>query len=116
MIDSNQIRAARALLHLEQQELAKRAQVSVATIRRIETPGGNARVSPRTVASIQQALEAAGAEFVPAGVRRKHRRSAEEVEERIRQIMAIADKTAKLAAENPGFGEDDLYDEFGLPA
>jgi len=30
--------------------------------------------------------------------------------------MAIADRTAQLAEENPGFAEDDLYDENGLPA
>jgi transcriptional regulator with XRE-family HTH domain len=116
MISPDQIRAARALLNLEQQELAKRAQVSVATVRRVETVNGNTRVSPRAVASIQHALEAAGAEFIPGGVRRKRQRSAREVEERICKIMAIAHESAKLAAENLGFREDDLYDEFGLPA
>jgi hypothetical protein len=30
--------------------------------------------------------------------------------------MAIAHESAKLSTENPGFNEQDLYDEFGLPA
>src|SRR5712691_8574256 len=107
MIDPDQIRAARALLSLEQQELARKAQVSVATVRRVETVNGNTRVSPRAVASIQHALEAAGAEFIPGGVRRKRQRHAGEVEDRIGKIMAIAHKTAILAAENRGFQEDD---------
>jgi len=29
--------------------------------------------------------------------------------------MEIAHESAKLAAENSGFDESDLYDEFGLP-
>lgn len=33
-----------------------------------------------------------------------------------REVMAIVDRVAKLPIENPDFGEDDLYDEFGLPA
>jgi hypothetical protein len=38
------------------------------------------------------------------------------IEKRVRRNMAIAHKTGKLAAENPGLEEDDLYDESGLPA
>jgi transcriptional regulator with XRE-family HTH domain len=115
MVDPDQIRAARALLHLEQQDVAKKARVSVATIRRVEAAGGGARVSPRTVASIRHALEASGAEFIDNGVRRRRFRTPEEKDALRRDIAAIADRVRRLSAENPSFSENDLYDEFGLP-
>jgi transcriptional regulator with XRE-family HTH domain len=117
MITADQIRAARALLQFDQTELARRAHVSLATLRRSENGSGAARVSPRAVASIQHALEAAGVEFFQDGVRRRRRcRTPAEREALFRDIMAIAHRSAKLAAENPGFSEEDLYDESGLPA
>ena|SRR5271165_1209710 len=116
MIKPEQIRAARALLRLEQQDLAHRAQISVATVRRLETENGAAAVAPSTLSTVQRVLEAAGAEFIPDGVQRRRPRTPEEKEALIREIMAIAHRSAKLAAANPGFTEDDLYDESGLPA
>src|SRR5947209_7949972 len=116
MIDPDQIRAARALLDLEQQDVAKKARVSVATIRRVEASGATARVSARTVASIRHALEASGAEFIDNGVRRRRLRTPEEKDALRRDIAAIADRVRRLSTENPRFSEDDLYDEFGLPA
>ncbi len=71
MIRAEQIRAARALLRLNQDELARRAKASVMTIRRLEAPMGTAQVAPTTVSRIQQALEDAGAEFIKHGVRRR---------------------------------------------
>jgi transcriptional regulator with XRE-family HTH domain len=116
MIKSEQIRAARALLRLDQLDLARRAHVSVATVRRLEAENGAANVAAGTLSTIQRALEAAGAEFTPDGVRRRHTRTPEEKEALYRDIMAIADRVAALPKENPGFSEDDLYDESGLPA
>jgi transcriptional regulator with XRE-family HTH domain len=116
MLKPEQIRAARALLRLEQQDLARRARVSVATVRRLEAENGGVGVAPGTLSTVQQALEAAGAEFVPDGVRRRRLRTRQEKEELVREIMAIADRVAALPENNPGFSEDDLYDENGLPA
>jgi transcriptional regulator with XRE-family HTH domain len=116
MIAADQIRAARALLRLDQSELARRAHVSLATLRRSENGTGAARVSTQAVSSIQRALEAAGAEFITDGVRRRRSRTPEEKEALLRDIMAIADRVAAMHAENPGFSEEDLYDESGLPA
>src|SRR5262249_31066832 len=115
MITADQIRAARALLQLDQTEVARRAHVSVATLRRSENGTGAARVSARAVSSIQRALEAAGAEFIDNGVRRRRSRTPEEKKALFRDIMAIAHRVAALHAENPGFSEEDLYDESGLP-
>ncbi len=116
MITADQIRAARALLRLNQSDLAHRADVSLATLRRVERGAEKAGASPRAAQSIQQALETAGAEFIDNGVRCKRRRTPEEKDRMLRDLMAIAHRSAKLIAENPGgFSEDELYDENGLP-
>jgi transcriptional regulator with XRE-family HTH domain len=115
MITADQIRAARALLRLDQGELARRAHVSLATLRRSENGNGGARVSARAISSIQRTLEAAGAEFIDNGVRRRRTRTPEQKEALFRDIMAIAHRVAALHAEDPGFSEEDLYDESGLP-
>ena len=77
---------------------------------------GAAGVAPGALNTMQHALEAAEAEFVPDGVRRRRSRTCEEKAALLREIMAIADRVAALSTENPGFSEEDLYDEYGLPA
>jgi transcriptional regulator with XRE-family HTH domain len=116
MISADQARAARALLRLDQVELARRAGVSLATLRRVERGAEKAGASTRAVMAIQQALEAAGVEFIDKGVRCQRRRTPEEKESMLRDLTEIAHRSARFAAENPGgFSEDDLYDENGLP-
>ena len=65
MIEAAQIRAARGLLNLAQADLAIRAGVHVATIRRLEA-APEIRGAAETLWKIQNALEAAGIEFIPA--------------------------------------------------
>jgi transcriptional regulator with XRE-family HTH domain len=115
IITPEQIRAARALLRIEQDELAKRAQVSVVTIRRLETVNGLAQVAPATLDGVRHVLEDAGAEFIEGGVRRRQR-SPEEAETLYRDIMAIIAESAAKQAGREQMAEDDLYDENGLPA
>lgn len=74
MIHGAQIRAARALVRWSVEELAKRANVGVMTIRRAEAADGIPSMLPNNMAAIRAALEAAGVEFIPengggAGVR-----------------------------------------------
>ena len=64
MISARQIRAARALIGLSQPELAERAGVGVATIRRIEAALDQITGNARTLDRIQSALEAAGVHFI----------------------------------------------------
>jgi hypothetical protein len=74
----NQLRAARALLDMDQGTLAKAADVNVNTIRNMEgskdeTIGAN----NQTMVAVQKALERAGVEFLnhdQPGVRLKPRR------------------------------------------
>lgn len=70
----DQCRAARALLNLEQFDVADRAGIARATL--IDFEKGQRTPRQGTVAAIRQALEAAGVEFIPengggAGVRLK---------------------------------------------
>ena len=65
MISVEQIKAARILLHLDQAELARRAEVSLPTVQRMENPKlGPERSSLRIVQAIKGALEASGIEFL----------------------------------------------------
>lgn len=114
MISSEQIRAARALLRLNQGELARRARVSAATIRRLEAAGGAAKVGEDTVAAVQTELEKAGAEFIADGVR--HRPPVKDREAIRRRLLEIAEESAAMLAGRAVFSDDDLYDEHGLPS
>jgi transcriptional regulator with XRE-family HTH domain len=77
MIVAAQIKAARGLLGLGQQELSKLAGVGISTLKRIEL-ASEITGSARTLWRIQAALEKAGVEFISAdesmgpGVRLKH--------------------------------------------
>lgn len=113
MITSEQIRAARGLLRLDQGELARRARTSVATIRRLEAAGGVGRVGEDTVFAVRTELEKAGAEFIADGVRRRSHKP--DREDKRRKILAIAERSAAMLAGQPILSDDDLYDEHGLP-
>jgi hypothetical protein len=113
MITSEQIRAARALLRIEQDELARRARVSATTIRRIEAVDGIGQVSEITVGTVMHALEEAGAEFIDDGVRRRARMDTEAAYQALR---AIAERSAGLHKGLAPATDADLYDDDGLPA
>lgn len=64
MITSQQIRAARGLLEIDQRELAHLAGVSVPTIQRMEASGGQVRGVVDTLVKVVSALERAGIELL----------------------------------------------------
>lgn len=66
MIYPEQIRAARALLGLNQTQLAALADVGVATVKRIEVAAGEIRGTAQTIWKLQRALEQAGVRFIDA--------------------------------------------------
>jgi transcriptional regulator with XRE-family HTH domain len=66
MIYPEQMRAARALLGLNQTQLAKLAGVGIATVKRIEAESGQIRGAAQTIWKIQTALENAGVRFIDA--------------------------------------------------
>jgi hypothetical protein len=68
LVTGNQLKAARALAEIDQQELAAAAGVNVNTIRNMEGRGGEPITSGVvTVRCVQLALEARGVEFLNHG-------------------------------------------------
>ncbi|WP_316184638.1 multiprotein-bridging factor 1 family protein [Bradyrhizobium sp. SZCCHNRI1003] len=63
MLTSEQIRAARAMLRIEQRDLAEKSGVSLETIKRIERTPGRISAYTGTVDKLRRALENAGIEF-----------------------------------------------------
>ena len=64
MITAAQMRAARAMLGLDQKALADLAGVSLPTIQRMEASPGNVRGMVDTLSKIVEAIEAAGVELI----------------------------------------------------
>ncbi len=64
MITSQQLRAARALLGIDQRELAQRAGLSLPTIQRMESSDGQVRGIVDTLVKVIAALEADGIELI----------------------------------------------------
>jgi transcriptional regulator with XRE-family HTH domain len=63
MISGAQVRAARAFLGWTAKELARRADVGISTVQRIESAEGPPNAHVSNLASIQSTLESAGIEF-----------------------------------------------------
>ena len=69
MITSAQLRAARALLGIDQQTLADLAGVSLPTIQRMEASQGNVRGVVDTLTKVVEALNRAGVELIADNAR-----------------------------------------------
>ena len=67
MITAPQLRAARALLGIDQVILAERAQLSVPTIQRMEASDGLIRGNVDSLTKIVRALEDLGIELIGEG-------------------------------------------------
>jgi transcriptional regulator with XRE-family HTH domain len=61
---SEQLRASRAILRLEQKALSEASKVSLATIKRLEANPGELTANRPTIAALQLALELAGVDFI----------------------------------------------------
>ncbi|MBS3648405.1 helix-turn-helix domain-containing protein [Pseudaminobacter sp. 19-2017] len=64
MMTSGQLKAARALLGIDQSQLAEMAGVSLATIQRMEASEGTVRGVVDTLTKVVDALSAAGVELI----------------------------------------------------
>ncbi|MBN8212127.1 MAG: helix-turn-helix domain-containing protein [Xanthomonadales bacterium] len=64
MITASQMRAARALLGIDQRQLAKLSGVSLPTIQRMEASDGNVRGVVGSLTKIVDAIESAGVELI----------------------------------------------------
>ena len=68
MITANQLRAARALLNIDQRQTADLAGLSVPTIQRMEASDGVIRANVDSLMKLVSALENAGIELIGPGV------------------------------------------------
>jgi transcriptional regulator with XRE-family HTH domain len=69
MITAAQMRAARALLGIDQRQLAELSGVSLPTIQRMEASEGNVRGVVDTLTKVVEAFDAAGIELIGENVR-----------------------------------------------
>jgi predicted transcriptional regulator len=69
LITAGQLRAARALLGIEQKTLAEMAGVSLPTIQRMEASEGTVRGNVDTLTKVIEALDKAGIELLNVGGR-----------------------------------------------
>ena len=67
MITANQLRAARALLGIDQRQMAELADLSVPTIQRMEASDGVIRANVDSLMKLVSALESAGIELINPG-------------------------------------------------
>ena len=67
MITAPQLRAARALLRMDQRALAEAAGLSLPTIQRMEASEGNVRGNVDSLVKLIRALDDAGIELIPEG-------------------------------------------------
>ena len=92
----NQLKAARALAGVDQQQVADSAGVNVNTIRNMEARGAEPITSSAvTVRNVQLALEALGIEFLnhaQPGVRLRFPRAPQVAEKAVRRKTAKATK------------------------
>ena len=65
MLTSELVRAARVLLRWEQRDLAEAAEVSLTSVKRLESQQGALVAQLRTIHALQSALEAGGIQFIP---------------------------------------------------
>jgi len=68
MITANQLRAARALLNIDQRQTADLADLSVPTIQRMEASDGVIRGNVDSLMKLVSALENAGIELINPGI------------------------------------------------
>ena len=78
-ITSAQLRAGRALLRWSAEDLAKKARIGVATVRRAEAQDAEVTATVANIRAMRDAFEAAGLEFIPengggAGIRFRERK------------------------------------------
>jgi hypothetical protein len=87
-------RAARSLLGWGEAGLARAARLKVATVRRFEA---GALVRKASVLAMQQALEAAGLEFIPAGGTSVHGGEGVRLHPVVEPEVAVAQESAEIS-------------------
>jgi transcriptional regulator with XRE-family HTH domain len=98
MITAPQLRAARALLGIDQATLAKRSMLSLPTIQRMETSGGLIRGNVDSLVKVIKALEDMGVELIGEGAQSTVGGRGVRLRERDARILV---REQKLGANQP---------------
>ena len=112
MITSAQMRAARALLGMDQKQLAEASGVSLPTIQRMEASDGNVRGVVDTLMKVIEAFERLGVEmigensFCDGGGRGVRFREAKRATQFARDVMAPPGPAACRRPDPPPLSED----------
>ncbi len=97
MITANQMRAARALLGVDQRRLAELAGLSVPTIQRMEASEGVVRGNVDSLVKLIEALAAAGIELIDAGAESRTGGRGVRLKEAVPETRAPADTSGSPA-------------------
>jgi DNA-binding XRE family transcriptional regulator len=101
-LTAEQLRAARAMLRMDQSTLAAASGVSVETIKRLEVMNGQlSETRVATINAISAALEKAGVEFIAengGGPGLRLKKTAKGVEEISQEIDTLEDKISSMPA------------------
>jgi transcriptional regulator with XRE-family HTH domain len=98
LISSNQLRAARALLDLDQRELAELSNLSVPTIQRIESSEGVVRGNVDSLMKLVEALEDAGIELINEGAISRAGGRGVRLREPVAKFSKLQDKSPTVSA------------------
>ena len=98
MITSTQLRAARALLGLDQRELADLANLSVPTIQRMEASEGVVRGNVDSLMKLGEALDDAGVELINEGATSSAGGRGVRLRERVAKSSRFRDRSTKISA------------------
>jgi transcriptional regulator with XRE-family HTH domain len=104
MIIPAQMRAARALLGIDQRTLAEMSGVSLPTIQRMEASEGNVRGVVDTLTKVVEALNAAGIELISEHDASSGSGRGVRLKEAVRPRTASAEKTPRRKLTRPRRG------------
>ena len=94
MITANQLRAARALLNIDQRQMAELSDLSVPTIQRMEASDGVVRGNVDSLMKLVSALDGAGIELINPGVPEHDRRPGRPAQGTCRKRRRLARSTS----------------------
>jgi transcriptional regulator with XRE-family HTH domain len=98
MITATQLRAARALLEIDQRQLADLSDLSVPTIQRMEASDGVVRGNVDSLMKLVSALEDAGIELIGDGAPSTARGRGVRLREPAAKFSRPRDKSSKVSA------------------
>jgi transcriptional regulator with XRE-family HTH domain len=99
ILTGEQIRAARAMLRMEQATLAEKAGVSVDTVKRLEGVDGPPKAQPSTLQAIREVFELSGLDLEGGGVRPAMDRNARVIDALVNELDGLVRANLEFMAK-----------------